>query len=132
MTSLRLSFLILFATLYVGPAVAAWQKVAENDRLTAYFEPSQLDSSGTATLWVMYDYKTEQTSATSGRRYRSQKGQQEMDCKAQRSRTIFFTWHVAQMGNGAVVYTGRTAMPWEPNSPGSIARALASIVCASK
>lgn len=114
-----------------NPAVAAWVKFAENDRLTAYYEPIA-PSAGVVTVWVMFDYKAEQQSSSSGRRYHSQKGQQEVDCAAQRSRTVFFTWHAGRMGDGVVVYTGRTPIPWEPNSPGGIGRTLASQVCAQR
>ena len=110
-------------------ASAAWVKFGENDRLVSYYEPAKAEQGGNSVVWVMYDYKTEQKSERSGRRYFSQKGQQEIDCNGQRSRTVFFTWHADRMGNGAVVYTGSKALLWEPNSPGSIARALASTVC---
>ena len=128
----KFTLVLISVALQASPATAGWLKLAENDRLSAYYEPQKPDPSEATTIWVMYDYKTEQSSPSSGRRYRSQKGQQQMDCQGQRSRTVFFTWHAAQMGDGAVVYTGRTALPWESNSPGSIARALASISCTSK
>jgi hypothetical protein len=113
-------------------ASAAWVKFGENDRLVSYYEPAKSNAAGTVTVWVMYDYKAEQESPRSGRRYLSQKGQQEVDCEGQRSRTVFFTWHAGRMGEGVVVYTGSRALPWEPDSPGSIARALSSAVCARK
>ena len=110
-------------------ASATWVQFAENERLTAFYEPQQRTNSGYSTVWVLYDYKAEQVSSRSGRKYFSQKGQQEIDCEGQRSRTVFFTWHKKKMGEGEVVYTGSSALPWEPNSPGSIARALAAAVC---
>ncbi len=115
-------------------ASAAWVKFGENDRLVSYYEPARTNKTGAGiiSVWVMYDYKTEQKSQRSGRRYASQKGQQEVDCGGQRSRTIFFTWHAGRMGEGAVVYTGSKTLPWEPDSPGSIARALSAAVCTGK
>ena len=116
----------------VTAASAAWVKFGENDRVVSYYEPAKSSVAGTVTVWVMYDYKAEQESPRSGRRYFSQKGQQEVDCDRPRSRTVFFTWHAGRMGEGAVVYTGSRALPWEPDSPGSIARALSSAICARK
>lgn len=110
-------------------ASAAWVKFAENNRLVSYYEPVKTGGSANVLVWVMFDYKDEQVSTRSGRKYYSQKGQQEVDCSGQRTRTTFFTWHAGQMGEGAVVYTGSTALPWEPNSPGGIGRALAVVVC---
>jgi hypothetical protein len=107
-------------------------KFGENERLVAYYERTPYRDNGSVVVWVMYDYKSEQESPRTGRMYFSQKGQQEMDCRGARSRTIFFTWHAGHMGDGKVVYTGSTPLPWEPNSPGSIARALSSVVCAKR
>jgi hypothetical protein len=126
--TLAVLLLIAFAT----SASAAWVKFGENDRLVSYYEPTKPDTMGNIIVWVMYDYKMEQVSQRSGRRYYSQKGQQEVDCGGQRSRTVFFTWHAGRMGEGEVVYTGLKALPWEPNSPGSIARDLSLAVCAQK
>ena len=110
-------------------AYAGWVKFGENARMVSYYEPVKTSSPGPVTIWVLYDYKTEQESPRSGRRYHSQKGQQEVDCDGHRSRTVFFTWHADQMGEGAVVYTGSRARSWEPDSPLSFARALSSEVC---
>lgn len=113
-------------------AFAAWVKFGENDRVVSYYGPIKASGSGSVTVWVMYDYKAEQAAQRSRRRYFSQKGQQEVDCSGQRSRTVFFTWHAAGMGEGAVIYTGSNAFPWEPDSPGSSARALSSVLCNRK
>ncbi len=107
----------------------SWLKFGENDRLVAYFQPSSTTSEKTKTASVLYDYKAEQESPRSGRHYKSQKGQHEIDCDGERSRTTFFTWHEGRMGDGAVVYTGSKAMPWEPNLPGSFGMALAAMMC---
>ena len=116
------------------PAVAPpWTKFGENGRLVAYFQRAPEGSARLPVAWVMYDYKTEQQSERSNRRYWSEKAKQEVDCSQARTRTTYFTWHHAKMGDGQVVYTGRTALPWEPTSaPGSTAAALATALCSSK
>jgi len=124
--------MIILCKSETGTERSTWRKFGENERLTSYVEQRQPVNTGNVIVWVLYDYKAEQQSQQSGRRYLSQKGQQEVDCTGQRSRTIFFTWHADRMGNGAVVYTGSKVLPWEPNSPGSIAKALAAQVCSSK
>jgi hypothetical protein len=123
--------ILLASTLaiYATCASADWIRVGENDRLVTYYEPAKAGPDGTTTVWVMFDYKTEQISQRSGRRYSSQKGQQEVDCRGQRTRTVFFSWHEGRMGNGVVVYTGRQPIPWEPNSPDSIGRIISAVVC---
>lgn len=106
-----------------------WTRFGENDRFRAYYREPLSNAAGNVVVWVLYDYKEEHVSERSGRKYLSQKGQQEFHCSAATSRTVFFTWHSGRMGDGAVVYTGRTTTPWEPSSPGSIARALFARVC---
>ena len=108
---------------------AAWVKFGENERLTAFYDEVVPDNSGAALVWVMFDYKVEQTSPRSGRTYFSEKARHEVDCLAARSRTVFFTWHQGHMGDGRIVYTGSAPLPWEPNSPNSIARALTLAIC---
>ena len=110
-------------------AKSPWIKFGENERLIAYYEHSTERRGGTVVAWVLFDYKSEQESPRSGRRYLSEKGQHEVDCQGGKSRTMFVTWHAGQMGNGKVVYTGSSPMQWEPHSPGGIGRALGAAVC---
>jgi len=113
----------------VPKSEATWQQFGENPRLVAYYREAASNREGHVVVWVLYDYRLAQESERSGRRYISQKGQQEVDCAGNRSRTVFFSWHSERMGNGQVVYSGTTPTPWEPNSPESIARALSTVVC---
>ena len=96
-------------------AVARLGRVWRDGRL-AHFQRAPEGSARLPVAWVMYDYKTEQQSERSNRRYSSEKAKQEVDCSQARTRTTYFTWHHAKMGDGQVVYTGRTALPWEPTS----------------
>jgi hypothetical protein len=112
-----------------GAATPQWSKFGENARLTAYVQRDSAPASGLSNFWVLYDYKTEQRSERSAKRYLSEKARQEVDCAQARSRTTFFTWHQANMAEGQVVYTGRTSLPWEPHAPGSIGATLAAVVC---
>lgn len=132
---MRLTFQAIFIVSLFGlntVASAAWVKFAENDRLIAYYDPAISTIGGNLVTWVLFDYKSVQESQRSGIQYTSQKGQQEVDCIGEKSRTVFFTWHKDRMGGGAVVYTGSKPLPWEPNSPTSIVRAISSAVCFRK
>jgi len=126
-----LSFIIPF--LLASNAAAEWVPIGENDRFVAYADAQTIRRSNKlAVVWVLYDYKTVQESPRSGRKYLSEKGQREVDCQDERSRTIFFTWHAGSMGDGKVVYTGATPLNWEPNSPRSIAVNIWKFVCGKK
>lgn len=42
--------------------------------------------------------------AADGKAYLSAKTQNEYDCKDERSRSLFFSWHSGRMGDGSAVY----------------------------
>lgn len=123
----------LMVAMFSNNAMAEWVRVGENNRSIAYADTAIRRSGDTATYWVLFDYKTVQESARSGKRYLSEKTQREIDCQSERDRVLFFTWHSDQMGNGTVVYTGSKPTNWEPtSSPGSFANAFWKFVCSKK
>lgn len=120
----------LIVAMLSSNAAAEWVRLGENNRSIAYADTAIRRSGDTATYWVLFDYKTVQESARSGKRYLSEKTQREIDCQSERDRVLFFTWHSDQMGNGTVVYTGSKPTNWEPtSSPGSFANAFWKFVC---
>jgi hypothetical protein len=112
---------------------AEWVRVAENNRFVAYADSRvQRQPGKSLVVWVLFDYKTVQESARTGRRYLSEKAQREIDCAGARGRVLFFTWHADKMGDGPVVYTGGKPTEWEPSSaPQSIGNALWKHYCRS-
>lgn len=127
--------IVIIATMILscGDAAAEWIQFGENDRSVGYVDSEIRKSGEIVTLWMLSNYKTQQVSERSGRQYQSEKSQREIDCRNERSRTLFFSWHQREMGNGLVVYTGTKATNWEPTSaPGSIASALWKFACQRK
>jgi len=122
--------LALMLVMLSGNAVAEWVRIGENNRSVAYVETAIRRSGNMAVMWVLFDYKSIQESPRSGKRYLSEKAQREIDCISEQERVLFFTWHAEQMGNGAVVYTGRKTTDWEPtSSPESYANAFWNFAC---
>jgi hypothetical protein len=114
-------------------AQAEWVWIGENSNSVAYIDNAVNRSGDTTTYWVIFDYKKTQESALSGRRYLSEKSQREIECKTERDRVIFYTWHAEQMGSGVVVYTGHEPTNWEPTSSlGSFANGFFNYVCTKK
>ena len=116
-----------------GPAHAEWVRIGENDRSVGWADTEIRRSGDMVEMWVLFDYKSIQSSQRSGKRYFSEKAQYEIDCRSERERVLFFTWHAEKMGNGVVVYTGRKPTDWEPaNSPGSYANSLLRFACGKR
>lgn len=123
----------LMLALLSDNVAAEWVRIDENDRSIAYADTGIRSSGDVVEVWVLFDYKTIQSSPRSGRQYFSEKAQREIDCRSERERVLFFTWHAEKMGNGVVVYTGRKATAWEPtSSPGSYANAFWKFACGKK
>lgn len=121
---------LIFLEMLSCNATAEWVRISENNRLVHYADTAISKSGDMVKVWSMYDYKSVQESPRSGRRYLSEKSQGEIDCRAERLRVLFASWHAEQMGNGAVVYTSPKIRDWEPtSSPNSIAANLWQFAC---
>ena len=126
----RIILLLVFFFALSGDLLAGWVQVGENDRLVIYVDTTTRKNRNNLVVWVLFDYKSVQESQRSVRQYFSEKAQYEIDCTAEKSRVLFFTWHAERMGNGTVVFTGNKPNDWEPtSSPDSIASSLWEYTC---
>ena len=64
-----------------GPAHAEWVRIGENDRSVGWADTEIRRSGDMVEMWVLFDYKSIQSSPRSGKRYFSEKAQREIDCR---------------------------------------------------
>jgi hypothetical protein len=114
--------------LFTSPAWAAWKHVAEADNGTSYADPASVSrQAGTATMWLMFDYKDFQRMVEVG--YFSQKRQAEYDCKQTKYRVLTLSLHAEHMGLGKVIYADESPHDWEDLAAGSVDETLWKLAC---
>ena len=130
--AVRAALMVALALLTTG-AVAAWEEVGGNDRMTIYADKSTRRKVGSVVkMWYLLDYKEPQK-PNSGGIFLSSKDQSEYDCKGERSRTLYFTNHLGNMGDGGVIYTSEGGpMHWVPVAPGSLSEQVWQVACGSE
>lgn len=126
---MRKLIVLLLLAMLSGGAAADWVVVnLSDDGMVAYADPATIRKSGNMVrMWNLMDFKTAELMGDRG--FLSQKSQQEYDCKNERIRLIYFTWHSGNMGKGNVVHTVNRTTDWHPVSPGSINEDLWRLAC---
>ena len=117
-----------------GSAAAAWERVsATDDGMTVYADPATIRTAGEVVkMWGLLDYQTAEKDAT-GKPYLSAKLLQEFDCKGERGRTRYFSFHAGQMGAGQITYSEmRADSEWLPARRARTGEALWKAACAKK
>jgi len=129
--SKRLALAVLLAVAS-SSAAAEWLSLVRDEAQTTYADPSTIRRAGDMVkMWDMYDYTTVQVS-TKGKPYRSSKHQYEYDCKGERGRLLFFSYHSGNMGGGAAVEIQTMHSEWVPVAPGTRFEILWKVACGKR
>lgn len=122
---------LLLAMLSSG-ALATWVQVGDSLD-PVYVEPGTVRRVGDRVrMWSLLDYKIPQ-SPTPGVWYKSAKIQYEYDCKNEKVRQLYFSWHSGNMGRDGIVFKSATPKEvWDPIPAGSMAQTLWALVCVKK
>ena len=119
---------LLLAAMSTG-ALAEWVAIGNTDDSTAYADAATIRRSGsTAKMWNLSDYKTAQKLGP-GKSYMSAKLQLEYDCREERARNLFLSYHSGNMGDGTLIDVVIETSRWLPLPPGSEGEALWKIAC---
>ena len=117
-----------------GSAAAAWVQVGvADDGMVVYADPATIRKSGSdVKMWVLLDYKTAEKD-DSGKPYLSAKLLHDYDCKDERGRTVYYSFHSGHMGAGKLVYSEvRANSEWRPARRAIIGEALWEFACGRK
>lgn len=127
---MRKAILVMLLIIASNGAMAEWEAIGTSSNgVVTYAEPSTIRRSGDMVkMWSLYDYKT--AGVVNGKLYLSIKAQDEYDCKDERSRTIYGSYHSGNMGrDGSHSRTNRPDDIWTPIPPGSAIELLWKIAC---
>ena len=108
------AILVMLLAVVSSSAMAEWVAIAAADGIISYANPATIRKSGNKVkMWSLIDFNSVQEDA--GDKFLSSKSQNEYDCKEERIRTLYFSWHSENMGDGDVVYIDRKPdKNWDP------------------
>ena len=130
--SLQKTILMMLLALASGGAEAEWVVVGSNEKYTAYADPDTIRrSTDNVKMWDLLDFKTV-GKLSSGGEFMSMKTQVEYDCKEERWRTHYLSWHSKNMGAGEIVNYIADLGKWQPVPPGSVTESIAKFACGKK
>lgn len=120
----------IFATMS-SAATAEWVVVSVSDGYVAYAAPETISRVGDlARMDDMMDLKGPRPSPY-GSLHASSHTHSEFDCQTARLRTIAFSLHSGQMGDGEVIETVAESARWLSVAPGTLLEVLWKFACAS-
>ena len=128
---MRKAILMMLLAVVSSSAAAGWVVVGVHDTSTLYADPASIRGPGNRVkMWALLDFKTTQQDSTNPRNgYLSEIAQFEYNCKEQRARKLYYSWHSRHMGRGKVVSSDSDPSKWEPALPGSRSEILREFAC---
>jgi hypothetical protein len=113
-------------------AVAKWVEIGGNESATAYADLATIEKAGNLVkMWDLLDFKVVQARPY-GTPYRSQKTQQEYDCKEERARILDALRYSENMGGGEEARAESDSDEWKPARPGSTLAMLRAFACGNR
>ena len=124
----RLAFALALAALSCNSA-AEWVIVKDNEEYIAYADPATISREGDRVqMSDLVDLKIPRSSPY-GNQHSSSTAHSEFDCQNPWMRTIAFSLHSGQMGNGDLVETAAVSNGWLTVAPGTLLNVLWQFAC---
>jgi hypothetical protein len=133
---MRKVILTLLLFVVSGSAMAEWVQIGGYGEAAIYTDPSNIQTEGNIVrMWVLHNYHMAQRGA-GGKIYLSVDEQDEFDCKEKQMRSLYFSYHSGNMGEGESVYSNSISnnnrSRWDPIEPDSTAEHLLKYACGVK
>ena len=126
----RLALALALAALSCGSA-AEWVMVNDHDEYIAYADPATISREGNLVqMSDLIDLKSPRSSPY-GKQHASSTAHSEFDCRNSRIRTLAFSLHSGQMGDGDLVEAVAESGRWLPVAPGTLLNILWQFACSS-
>jgi hypothetical protein len=110
-------------------AAAEWVVIGVSDDYIAYADPATISRQGDLTrMQDLIDLKAPGPSPY-GKQHASSRAHSEFDCQNARIRTIAFSLHSGQMGDGDVIETVAESARWLSAAPGTLLDILWKFAC---
>jgi hypothetical protein len=110
-------------------SAAEWVMVNDHDEYIAYADPATVSREGNLVqMSDLIDLKSPRSSPY-GNQHSSSTAHSEFDCQNSRIRTIAFSLHSGQMGDGDLVETVAESSGWLPAAPGTLLNVLWQFAC---
>lgn len=124
----RFALALALAALSCNSA-AEWVMVHDNDEYVAYADPATVFRDGDLVqMSDLIDLKSPRPSPY-GKQHASSTAHSEFDCQNSRIRTLAFSLHSGQMGNGDLVETVAESDRWLAVAPGTLLDVLWQLAC---
>jgi len=124
---------ILMVLLVVsGNALAEWVMVSQTKYATGYIDPATIARDGNhAKMWTLVDDRA-RIKFIGGSPFMSIKSHEEFDCRENKLRTLVYSLHSGNMGEGEVIFTDSNPSKWTPAITGKQMKRYLEIACGSK
>jgi hypothetical protein len=124
---------ILMVLLVVnGNAMAEWVMVSQNIYATGYADPATVARDGNhAKMWTLVDCRV-MSNFIGGSPFMSIKSQEEFDCGENRLRTLVYSLHSGNMGEGDEVFVDSNPSKWSSALADKQMKRFLEIACGSK
>ena len=115
-----------------GNAIAEWVKLDDTDYFTLYADSATHIKNGNMVIMLhLHDEKITRRTVTN-ESYRSTKELVKYDCMGSLMRTLSYSLHADQMGEGKVIYQDNFQANWMPVPPKSLDEVLLKYACSKK